>query len=47
MMKDGKKSVNIKMLEEKEYFMIDIPSKKRVLFLDSDYTVLTQLQEGQ
>lgn len=47
MMKDGKKSVNINMLEEKEYFMIDIPSKKRVLFLDSDYTVLTQLQEGQ
>ena len=47
MMKDGKKSVNIKMLEEKEYFMIDIPSTKRVLFLDSDYTILTQLQEGQ
>ena len=43
MKKDGKKSVNIKMLEEKEYGIIEIPSIKKRVFLKSDYTILNNL----
>lgn len=43
---EGKKSVNIKMLDEKLYNMIEIPSKKRITFFDSDYSILMNLEEG-
>lgn len=42
---DGKKSVNItKDLDE--YRIIEIPGKKLRTFIDSDYTVLKNLEEG-
>lgn len=47
MKEDGKKSVNVKMLSENEYFILEIPSKLRRTFLDSDYSILTTLTEGQ
>lgn len=41
--KDGKhKSVNIRFLESGEYELIDIPSKVRRVFLDSDYSILLE-----
>lgn len=45
MIKDGKKSVNIKMLLEKTYNIIEIPSVKKRTFLESDYTVLLQVKD--
>lgn len=47
MMEDGKKSFNIKMLEDKSYNIIEIPSVKKRVFLDSDYSILVNLEEGQ
>ena len=38
MKNDGKKSINIKMLDEHEYVLFEIPSIKKRVFLDSDYT---------
>lgn len=46
MVKDGKKSIGIKMLEEKSYNIIEIPSVKKRVYLDSDYTILTSLKDG-
>jgi penicillin-binding protein-related factor A (putative recombinase) len=43
---DNKKSINIKMLDENLYYLIDIPSKKLRIFLDSDYSVLLNLRDG-
>lgn len=37
---DNKKSYNIKMLQDNEYFAINIPSTKKRAYLTSDYTVL-------
>lgn len=37
---DGLKSFHIKMLNEKMYNIIKIPSEKKRVFLDSDYSVL-------
>jgi hypothetical protein len=47
MKKDGKKSVNVKMLTSDEYNIIIIPSTKKRVFLDSDYSVLLNLNEGE
>lgn len=44
--KDNKKSVNIKTIAEEAYRVIEIPSKKKRVFLDSDYSILTELVEG-
>ena len=44
---DGKKSINIKMLDEKLYNLIEVPSKKKRVFLDSDYSILTALKDGE
>ena len=38
MKKDGLKSINIKTYETYEH--IDIPSIKRRVFMDSDYTIM-------
>ena len=37
---DGNKSISLKMLDDKLYNIIEIPSKKLRTFLESDYTVL-------
>lgn len=46
MKEDNKKSINIKMLEDDTYKIIEIPSVKKRVFLDSDYSVLKTLDEG-
>ena len=40
MKNDGKKSISLKMLEEKLYYMIELPSVKLRTFLETDYTYL-------
>lgn len=45
--KDDKKSVNVKMLEDKSYNIYEIPSVKKRVFLDSDYSILADLKEGE
>ena len=44
--KEGKKSVNIKMLGDEKYRIIEIPSVKKRVFMDSDYSILTSLEDG-
>ena len=44
---DDKKSVNIKMLSDKSYNIVEIPSIKKRVFLDSDYSVLLTLKDGE
>ena len=44
---DDKKSFNIKMLESEEYFSLEIPGKAKRLFIDSDYSILKNLEDGQ
>lgn len=43
---DGKKSVNIRTIESDGYKIIDIPSVKKRVFMDSDYSVLMTLEDG-
>lgn len=45
--KDNKKSINIKMIEENKYNIYVVPSVKKRVFLDCDYTLLTTLQDGE
>ena len=45
MKQDGKKSVGIKAISE-GYRIIEIPSVKKTVFLNSDYSVLLDLQDG-
>lgn len=47
MKEDGKKSINIKYLETQEYKIYEIPSKKLRVFMESDYSVLMNLKEGE
>lgn len=49
MMEDGKKSIHFvkDLAENSKYKIYKIPSVKKRVFLDSDYTVLTTLQEGE
>lgn len=42
---DNKKSFNIKYVDSKEYECLVIPSVKKRVFLDSDYSVLLTLPE--
>lgn len=44
---DGAKSFNIKYLETGEYEAIDIPSVKKVTFMDSDYSILCKPTEEE
>ena len=46
MKNDGKKSFNIKDLEDPQYRMIKIPAVRKRVFMDCDYSVLTSLNEG-
>ena len=43
---DGKKSVNINTIEKDGYRIVNIPSVKKRVFLDSDYSVLMSLEDG-
>ena len=43
---DGRKSISIKLIEENKYRVIEIPSIKKRVFMDSDYSVLTTLKDG-
>ena len=43
---EGKKSIGIKALNEYEEF-IEIPSEKKRVMMNSDYSVLLNLQEGK
>lgn len=47
LMQDEKKSVNIKYLETKEYSMYEVPSKKLRTFMQSDYSILQELKDGE
>ena len=44
---DGKKSVNVKYLDDKSYNIIEIPSVKKRVFLDCNYSILTTLKDGE
>lgn len=44
---NGEKSFNIKMLKDKLYNIIEIPSEKKRVYLDSDYSVLADLKDGE
>lgn len=45
MKSDGKKSVNIKKIDEEGYDYLRIPSTQKRVFLDSDYSVLLDLPD--
>lgn len=40
MKKDGLKSISLKMLNDKSYYIIELPSTKKRVFLETDYTRL-------
>ena len=44
---DDAKSFNIKYLDTGEYTCIEIPSKKKVTFLESDYSILCKPTEEE
>ena len=44
---DGKKSVNVKMLDSNEYNIKVIPSITKRVFPDCDYSILMELQDGE
>lgn len=46
MIQDGKKSVNIRLIDDEAYDFVDIPSVKKRVFFDSDYSVLLNLPEN-
>ena len=46
MKKDGLKSVNIRTIDESGYRFINVPSRKLRVLMESDYTVLLNLEEG-
>lgn len=45
MIKDGKKSVNIRTIDEEGYEYLEIPVVKKRVFLDADYSVLHNLPD--
>lgn len=45
MKEDGEKSIGLRHIGGK-YRYIEIPSHKKIVYMDSDYSILTQLQEG-
>jgi penicillin-binding protein-related factor A (putative recombinase) len=46
MKEDGLKSFNVKYIGNSEYRFFVFPSKKRRVFLDSDYSLLSDLKDG-
>jgi hypothetical protein len=47
MVKDGKKSIGIKMLEDSLYNIVVIPSEKKRVFLDADYSILVNKKQEE
>lgn len=45
MQNDGKKSIGLKMLDKMDYKIIKIPSIKKRVFLESDYSVLADINQ--
>ena len=41
----NKKSINVKMIGDQEYNIIEIPSIKKRVFMDSDYSILGTLED--
>lgn len=46
MLKDGKKSVNIRTIDEEGYEYLNIPATKKRVFMDADYSVLHNLPDN-
>ena len=46
MKQDNKKSVNIRTIDEDGYKYYEIPSVKKRVYMDSDYSVLKDTEEG-
>lgn len=46
MVLNGEKSIGLRMLKDKLYNIIEIPSVKKRVFLDSDYTCLIKLEDN-
>ena len=46
MVLDGKKSISLKMLADDVYRIVQIPSEKKRVFMDVDYSVLATLQDN-
>lgn len=44
---DGLKSIGIKTIDRDKYFILDIPSVKKRVFMDSDYSVLGTIPEDE
>lgn len=44
--KDNLKSVNINKIQSKDYKILEIPVIPKQIFLDADYSVMTQLLDG-
>lgn len=44
---DGKKSLNIKTIQDSGYSYYIIPSVKKIVFMESDYSVLLSTAEGE
>ena len=47
LIEDGKKSVNVKMATDNSYNVKVVPSSKRRVFLDCDYSILKNLLDGE
>jgi len=47
MKEDNKKSVNVNKSIEEGYNIIEVPSTKKRIFCDSDYSVLLDLMDGE
>jgi hypothetical protein len=43
---DGKKSYNIKYLGKSDYEVVEIPSVKKRVYMDSDYSIMFDMPEG-
>ena len=46
MFKDGKKSVNIRTIDEEGYRFFNIPSVKKQTYMNSNYSILLTTQDG-
>ena len=47
MKRDGKKSISLKSILNKEYVGYVVPSVKKRKFFDSDYSFMRDLREGE
>lgn len=47
LIEDGKKSFNVKMENDERYFSLLIPGVEKRMYIDSDYNILKNLEDGQ